>query len=359
MGLFILLLAAWTGFTVYLFAEKYRLDKRRGSISLRIAVNGTRGKTAAVRMIASALRANGIKTCAKTSGSETRFIFPDGGEEEISRLGCPSIIEEAGIIKKAAALGAEALVCEIMGITGEYQSVESKKIIDPGHTVIVNARLDHPEQGTSREEVMNNYLAALPPGGRFYLPSPAAPDTGGTEVVLKLCGELGLNEKLCRRAFSGAKLDRGGFGVFKCRGMDCYNLFAANDVHSTRALIDTLPAGPRIGLFNSRRDRPERSMGFVQAIRDGVFDDIGLFLVLGNAGSFFRRKLPGRTVPIHTSGGPEKIMDRINEIISGNTEFQNPGAALLGMGNLKGAEGLLDYWKAAAQGENPGPDPLG
>jgi hypothetical protein len=343
--LFILLLAVWTGFTVYLFVEKYRLDKYRGSIPLRIAVNGTRGKTGAVRMIASALRAGGIKVCAKTSGSETRFIFPDGSEERVNRLGCPSIIEETGIIKKASALGAEALVCEIMGIKREYQSVESKKIIDPGYTVIVNARLDHPEQGKLQEEVMNNYLAVLPSNGRFYLPSPAAPDTDGTEVVLKLCGELGLNEELCRKAFSGVKMDRGGFRAFTCGGMDCYNLFAANDVYSTRALIDTLPEGSRIGLFNSRQDRPERSIQFVKAILDGIFDDIKLFFVLGNAGSFFRQKLPGRAVPVKISGGPEKIMNSITEIISGDADFQDSTVELLGMGNIKGAEGLLDYWR--------------
>jgi hypothetical protein len=345
--LFILLLAAWIGFIVYLFAEKYRLEKYRESIPLRIAVNGTRGKTGVVRMVASALRANGVKVCAKTSGSETHFIFPDGAEEEISRLGCPSIIEETGIIKRAAALGAEALVCEIMGIKSEYQNIESKKIINPGHTVIVNARIDHPEQGKSKEEILDNYLAAVPSGGRFYLPSPGVSDTDGTEVVLKLCGDLGLDEELCRKAFPDTKMDRGGFSVFKCGGMDCYNLFAVNDVHSTRALVDTLPAGPRIGLFNSRQDRPERSVQFVKAIRDGMFDDIKLFFVLGNAGSFFRRKIPGRAVSVGISGGPEKIMDKIKAIVSGDADFHNSTVELLGMGNIKGAEKLLDYWKTA------------
>jgi hypothetical protein len=353
MEFFILLLVAWVGFIVYLFVEKYRLDKYRKSIPLRIAVNGTRGKTGAVRMIASALRANGIRVCAKTSGSETHFIFPDGSEERVNRLGCPSIIEETRIIKKSAALGAEALVCEIMGIKSEYQSIESKKIIDPGHTVIVNARLDHQEQGKSAEEVMNNYILAVPPGGRFYLPSPAVPDTDRTEIVLKLCGELGLNEELCRKAFLDVKMDKGGFKVFKCKGMYCYNLFAVNDVYSTRTLIDTLPKGPWIGLFNSRHDRPERSIQFVKAILDGIFDDIKLFFVLGNAGFLFKRKFPGRAVPINISGGPEKIMDKIKKIISGNANFQNLTVGLLGMGNIKGAEGLLDYWKTADREENP------
>jgi hypothetical protein len=46
-------------------------------------------------------------------------------------------------------------------------------------------------------------------------------------------------------------------------------------------------------------------------------------------------------------------MDKIKAIISGDADFQNSSAALLGMGNIKGAEGLLDYWKAAVQGEDP------
>jgi hypothetical protein len=48
-------------------------------------------------------------------------------------------------------------------------------------------------------------------------------------------------------------------------------------------------------------------------------------------------------------------MDKIKAIVSGDADFQNSTVELLGMGNIKGVEGLLDYWKAAAQRENPRP----
>jgi UDP-N-acetylmuramyl pentapeptide synthase len=345
MGLLLLLLVFWTGFVVYLFAEKHRLDKCRRSVPIRIAVNGTRGKTGAVRMIASALRANGIKTCAKTSGSETRFIYPDGSEEAVARNGPPSVIEQARVLQKAAALGAKAVVCEIMGIQSEYQIPESKKILDPVYTVIVNARVDHGEQGESEAEVMKNYLAAVPSGSRFF----CSPNTGEyndkEQPILELCRCLGLDEKLCGKAMREAEMDRGAFRIFRCGKMNCCNLFAANDIQSTRILMDSLPPGFRVGLFNSRRDRGERSLQFVKALSNGVFDDIRIFFVMGSAASFFRRKLPGRTLAIK-SNDPEKIMDTIQKTLSEQKDFQSSNVQILGMGNIKGAEALLDYWHA-------------
>jgi hypothetical protein len=350
MELFFLLLVFWTGFILYLFAEKYRLDKCRKSIPVRIAVNGTRGKTGAVRMIASALRANGIKVCAKTSGSETRFMYPDGSEETVARLGFPSIIEQVRMIQKAAAVGAEAMVCEVMGIKPEYQILESKKILDPMYTVIVNARLDHPEQGESEADVMKNYLAAVPAGSCLF--HPLNPDAYNDKVrlVLELCRCLDLDEELCGKAVPETEMDRGAFRIFRCGKMDCCNLFAANDVQSTRILMDSLPPGFRAGLFNSRPDRPERSLQFIKAVKDGVFNDIRVFFVLGNAGAFFRRKLSGRIVPIR-SNDPGKIMATIQKNLSADSE--NSRVQILGMGNIKGAEALLDYWKAQSVSASP------
>jgi hypothetical protein len=345
MELFFLLLAFWTSFIVYLLWEKYRLDKWRRSIPSRVAVNGTRGKTGAVRMIAGALRASGIKTCAKTSGSETRFIYPDGGEEAVERIGPPSVIEQARILRKAAACGAKALVCEMMGIQGEYQSAEAKKILDPAYTVIVNARIDHGEQGESEAEIMKNYLAAVPSGSRVFCPLDSGDNCDKERLVLELCRDIGLDEGLCMKAARTAEMDRGAFRTFRLEKMICCNLFAANDVQSTRSLIDSLPPGFRVGLFNSRRDRGERSLQFVKAIQAGVFDDIGVFFVMGSAASFFRRKLPGRIVAVK-SNKSEKIMDTIRETLFLLKEFHNSSVQVLGMGNIKGAEALLDYWKA-------------
>jgi hypothetical protein len=345
MGLFFLLLIFWTGFIVYLFAEKYRLDKRRRTIPIRIAVNGTRGKTGAVRMIAAALRASSIKTCAKTSGSETRFIYPDGSEIAVARNGPPSVIEQMWVIQKAAALGVEATVCEMMGIQGEYQVLESKKILDPVYTVIVNARLDHGEQGETETEVMKNYLAAVPSGSRIFCLAGSGENDDKARLVLELCRCLGLDEGLCGKAMGEAEMDRGAFRFFCYGKMYCYNLFAANDVKSTRILIDSLPPGFRLGLFNSRRDRGERSLQFVKAFKDGVFDDIKILFVVGNAGAFFKRKLQDRAVIIK-SKEPEKIMETIQNALLTFKDFQNSTVQVLGIGNIKGAETLLNYWQA-------------
>jgi hypothetical protein len=343
MELLFLLLIFWTGFVVYLFAEKYSLDKCRKNIPIRIAVNGTRGKTGAVRMIAAALRANSIKVCAKTSGSETRFIYPDGSEDAVARTGLPSVIEQMRMLKKAHSLGAKAFVQEIMGIQSEYQALESKKILDPVYTVIVNARLDHGEQGDSEAEVMDNYLAAVPSGSHIFFPAkPGDDDKAG--LILELCRCLGLNEGLCGKAFGEAEMDKGAFRTFRFSNMNCYNLFAANDIRSTRILIDSLPGGFKVGLFNSRRDRGERSLQFVKAFKGGMFDDIKILFVMGSAGAYFKRKLQDRAVIIKSSE-PEKIMDTIHKNIFRLGDIQSSIIQILGMGNIKGAEALLDYWQ--------------
>ena len=345
MGLFLLLLVFWAGFIIYLFAEKYRLDQYKKSIPIRIAVNGTRGKTGAARMIASALRANGIKVCAKTSGSETRFINPDGSEETVPRTGSPSVIEQVRMMRKASALGAKAIVYEIMGIQPEHQILESKKIINPAYTVIVNARIDHPEQGESKAEVMKNYLSAVPTGSRIFRPPNTDENYDKTRLVLELCRSLGLDEELCGKAIHEAEMDKGAFRIFHCEKTHYCNLFAVNDVQSTRFLMDRLYPGYRVGLFNSRLDRPWRSLQFVKAAQDGLFDDIRFFFVMGNGAALFRRKLLGRAMIIK-SNDPRKIMDTIKKTISPLDDSQNSTVQIIGMGNIKGAEALLDYWQA-------------
>ncbi|NLA53820.1 MAG: hypothetical protein GX858_05635 [Clostridiales bacterium] len=50
-------------------------------IPLRILVNGTRGKTSVTRLVASALNEAGLMTYAKTTGSDAKWIMPDGSEK--------------------------------------------------------------------------------------------------------------------------------------------------------------------------------------------------------------------------------------------------------------------------------------
>jgi len=67
-------------------------------IPIRIHVNGTRGKSSVTRLVAAGLRAAGVKTCAKTTGTLARMILPDGSELPIYRPAGANIIEQKRIV---------------------------------------------------------------------------------------------------------------------------------------------------------------------------------------------------------------------------------------------------------------------
>ena len=58
--------------------EKWYHRRNLKVIPIRIMVNGTRGKTSVTRLIAAILREAGIRTWAKTTGTQAAWILPDG-----------------------------------------------------------------------------------------------------------------------------------------------------------------------------------------------------------------------------------------------------------------------------------------
>src|SRR5438876_6804518 len=76
-----------------LHVEWRRHRRALARIPIRIHVNGTRGKSSVTRLIAAALRAEGIPTVAKTTGTSARLILPDGSEQAVPRDGRPNISE--------------------------------------------------------------------------------------------------------------------------------------------------------------------------------------------------------------------------------------------------------------------------
>src|SRR6478752_4099787 len=89
--------------------ERLLHQRNLDSFSIRVHVNGTRGKSSVTRLIAAGLRAGGVRTCAKTTGTLPRFILPDGSEEPIYRVGPPNVSEQLAIVARARELGAHAL----------------------------------------------------------------------------------------------------------------------------------------------------------------------------------------------------------------------------------------------------------
>ncbi len=145
--------------------HRYRLRK----IPIRIHVNGTRGKSSVARLIGAGLRAGGISTCTKTTGTLARFIDTEGNEEPIYRMGHTNVIEQVGVVKKTTKLKAEALVIECMALQPLLQSLCELKLVRSTHGVLTNARPDHLDvMGPLEEDVALAMAGTMPIRGKFF-----------------------------------------------------------------------------------------------------------------------------------------------------------------------------------------------
>ena len=124
--------------------EQRRHHRHLRSIPRRIVVNGIRGKSSITRLCAGALRGGGLVTVAKTTGTAARFITPDGHEEPVYRkFGLANLVEQIGIVRRAAAHRPDALVIECMAVLPDLQEVNERKLIRSTICVISNVREDH------------------------------------------------------------------------------------------------------------------------------------------------------------------------------------------------------------------------
>ncbi len=287
---------------------EYAVHRRRlAAIPIRIHVNGTRGKSSVTRLIAAGLRAGGITTCAKTTGTLARMILPNGREVPIFRPAGANIIEQKRIVAVANSYAAEALVIECMALQPHLQSLCEFKLIRASHGVITNARPDHLDvMGPKDRDVARALAGITPVKGRLYTAERhqlavlehAAKDRGSKLVIvpedelgeqseqllagfsytehpdnvalaLRVCADLGVEREVALEAMQQARPDP---GVMTDRIIDFFgrkiifvNGFAANDPVSTEWLWDLAhkrhaDAERRIAVFNCRADRPERSL---------------------------------------------------------------------------------------------------
>jgi gamma-polyglutamate synthase len=141
--------------------------ERLTSIPERVVVNGIRGKSSITRLCAGALRGGGLTTVAKTTGTAARFILPDGSEEPVHRkFGLANIVEQIGIIRRAAAWQPDALVIECMAVLPELQEINERKLVRSTICVICNVREDHlAEMGPTLDDVARSLARSMPVGG--------------------------------------------------------------------------------------------------------------------------------------------------------------------------------------------------
>ena len=286
--------------------ERARLVRQRNAIRLRIHVNGTRGKSSLVRLIAAALRAHGVRTYAKTTGSLPRLILPDGSERPIFRPGLPNVIEQLQIIGIAAEDRAEALVLECMALQPHLQALCELDVLCSTHGVISNAWPDHLDvMGPGDRDVALALLGTGPGRGVLFtaegdqLPLfAAACRDRGTRLValgeadvasvsnedlrrlsylehrenvalaLAVCAELGIPREVALEGMSHAEPDIGALREFEIdyfgRRVVFVNGFAANDPIATErvwnlALARHSDRETRLMVLNCRLDRPDRS----------------------------------------------------------------------------------------------------
>jgi poly-gamma-glutamate synthase PgsB/CapB len=384
LSLLLLLSAAWL---IYLVVERVRLDRHRSAIPLRIAVTGTRGKTSVARLLAAVLRASGRRVLAKTTGSEALYLLPDGLEQEIPRLGAPSIIEQKRLLRRGAQMGVDAVVAEIMSVHAEKHRVEAQTMLRPHMVLVTNFRVDHPAaHGDTPASVARIMSLDVPPGAKVFLlqeewepafgealgkgrgevvkvPSgQAVPPEGcvafgpNLDLVWAAARALGVEESDIREGVCQVREDVGALRVWRYPWTESdapwlvVNAFAANDPDSTLRVYDRIMAeqgrGPDscVGLLNLRADRGDRTLQWVESLKGGALERFRRLYVYGlhaRALRFRLRQLDlGGRVRILSSGPPDGITERIVR------ETGEGGGILFGFGNIGGlGDTLVRHWR--------------
>lgn len=375
---------AFVGFVIFLLIEKYRLKKWHEANPLRITISGIRGKSSVVRMLASVLRENGSKVLAKTTGSEAKYILPNGDENDVTRRGVVSIIEQKKLVRKAAALGVDCLVAEAMSIHPENHFVESQRILKPTIVGITNVRPDHVDAlGQSSEEIASVLSLDIADKATVFVPEnecwpefeKAAANKGGKlvkvqpgesagleiatrqfpesiDLVYAIAKYLKVNDNTIRRGIEKTTHDIGQLKIWKfaLNGDEKYiyfvNGFAANDPESTAQVLNVvkemLPGSKEkiMGLLSLRTDRADRSVQWLRELQQSDFGFRRLYLI-GPHANVVKRKINGAEII------NEKIPHQISEKLIAENET---GSVIFGFGNYKGTgRALVDYWNQAGE----------
>lgn len=147
--------------------EQRRHYANLAHIPNRVLVNGIRGKSSITRLCAGALRGGGLVTVAKTTGTAARFIHPDATEEPVHRkFGIANVVEQIGIVRRAAAYRPHALVMECMAVMPALQEINQSKLIQSTIGVLCNVREDHvAEMGPTLDDIARSLSRSMPHGG--------------------------------------------------------------------------------------------------------------------------------------------------------------------------------------------------
>lgn len=384
----LIVLAASLILAVWGVVENAFHQRRIRGVRIRINVNGTRGKSTVTRLIAAGLRAGGLRTVAKTTGTMPCLILPDGSEERIKRRGAARISEHVYVTRRAHSEHAEALVVECMALRPENQRVYQHMLVKANIGVITNIRADHldvmgpdlqdvattlaitvPEKGIMvsldgphldivREECerRGTELVIADPGGVGSAELAKFPYTSFAENValaLRVCELAGVSRAVALHGMIEARPDPGVSPAVDIsvggRTMHVVNASAANDVESAMRMWKDFVSphasqySARFLIVNNRADRPQRVKEMSQLAAVLPVDCV---LYVGDLRPLAVRLTPGGTTRAVAarSGDPSAILEEVAR------RMPDGGSAILFLaGNTKGMGGLLtDYILARA-----------
>jgi len=385
LGITLLLLAI---VSTYVIVQASGHAKYLREIPVRVHVNGTRGKSSVTRLIAAGLRAGGIKTIAKTTGTKPRFIYSDGSEVPVVRAGKANIIEQVRIVRRAAELGAEVLVVECMAIKPELQSLLEDRIIKSTHSVITNARADHlDEMGPTVRDVAFNLSRTVAQNGILFtaererLPmlceranerncsvnvaieeSISDEDMMGFSYLehaenvalsLSVCQALGVERQLAIQGMYDSTPDPGALRMFRLevfnKTITFINAFAINDPDSYvkvwKSLRSRVPTDARmVTIVTSRADRAQRAEQLSNLISGELQADLSIVTGEGARPVIVharRNKQFNGKVEDFGASTPADIFERV-------LAFAETGEVVVyGIGNIVGAgEEIINYFRS-------------
>ncbi|MFD9176923.1 poly-gamma-glutamate synthase PgsB [Streptomyces diastaticus] len=354
-------------------------------IPSRVLVNGIRGKSSITRLCAGALRGGGLTTVAKTTGTAARFIHPDATEEPVYRkFGIANVVEQIGIVRRAATYHPDALVIECMAVMPALQEINQSKLIRSTIGVLCNVREDHlAEMGPTLDDVARSLSRSMPEGGicvtaeqdRFHILQEEAdardcklvyadPETVTDEelrgfswftfkenvaIALTVAELLGVERETALQGMYEAPPDPGVLSVERYATHDgkklrFANVFAANDPESTLMNINQLlDLGaihrPLSVVINCRPDRVERNGQMGEIIPDLEPEQV---FVIGHPAKSAIDAIPAawRSRAVDLGGDRRDPEEFMGELLG----RLGPDSSLVAIGNIHGqGEHLLEH----------------
>ncbi len=348
-------------------------------IPIRIHVNGSRGKSSVVRLIASGLREGGLKTVAKTTGTSPRIIDENGTDKYIHRLRSASIGEQISLIRRFSKINPDALVIECMAVNPQYQWISEHKIVKSTIGVMTNVRPDHlDEMGISINQITKSMGNTIPFNGimitsedkqisilekitternsKFY--SSNTINVSNEEIssfkylehkenislAIKVCELCGIEKAIALKGMSNCIPDPGALTIWKIRykntGFEFINAFAANDPASTLKtwnMINERLKREKFSIFlNTRLDRQYRTIQLINLIFDKLKPQV--LVLRGENFPSELKKLSEKNKNIKIYKFPYSINQK--DMIKFMDETL-PGYVVLGIGNIVGWGELL------------------